>query len=198
MRTIYFDQIHIDSGTRFLTLLDCLLFHARQVRNAERSPTERASEKDIAELLLKRDAATVGGMDDAPVSAGVPLRDGACARCWKKMRRVLMLLHFFAWEIEWAMVLMVDVILWTVLYPTSDAHDKKMHRRFPSLSQHGLNFLLMALDSACHTMIPVLHHATLLYIFGALYCIWTSIRVFLFGPLILNVVERSEVQDWYP
>ena len=131
-------------------------------------------------------------------TANSPLRDGACARCWKKMRRVLMLLHFFAWEIEWAMVLMVDVILWTVLYPTSDAHDKKMHRRFPSLSQHGLNFLLMALDSACHTMIPVLHHATLLYIFGALYCIWTSIRVFLFGPLILNVVERSEVQDWYP
>ena len=178
-------------------MLDCLLFHTRQVRNAERSPTERASEKDIAELLLNKDIA-VGGMDDAPVSAGVPLRDGACARCWKKMRRVLMLLHFFAWEIEWAMVLMVDVILWTVLYPTSDAHDKKMHRRFPSLSQHGLNFLLMALDSACHTMIPVLHHATLLYIFGALYCIWTSIRVFLFGPLILNVVERSEVQDWYP
>ena len=203
-REVIFDEDNLfrsnskfHSGTRFLTLLYCLLFHTRQVRNAERSPTARASEKDIAELLLNKDIA-VGGMDDAPVSADAPLRDGACARCWKKMRRVLMLLHFFAWEIEWAMVLMVDVILWTVLYPTSDAHDKKMHRRFPSLSQHGLNFLLMALDSACHTMIPVLHHATLLYIFGALYCIWTSIRVFLFGPLILNVVERSEVQDWYP
>ena len=53
-------------------MLYCLLFHTRQVRNAERSPTERASEKDIAELLLKRDAETVGGMDDGIGSKWLP------------------------------------------------------------------------------------------------------------------------------
>lgn len=76
-----------------------------------------------------------------------------------------------------ASALMVDLLLWSVLYPTEDEEGQRNYRRFSSINTHLLNFVLILLDVGVNSLPAEARDICPTIIVAAIYVMFTILRI---------------------
>lgn len=92
-------------------------------------------------------------------------------------------------------VLMVDVVLWAVLFPTTSAENRGMYFEFTNMNMHVMNFFLFAMELILHDIPPRARDVGVVLFFALAYAAFTVLRVLVVhstAPCIVSKCERWE------
>jgi len=89
-------------------------------------------------------------------------------------------------------ILMVDVAVWFVLYPTSDTAGRQAYLSFESLNHHAINFFFMLFELVVADVPVCKQHVAVVILFVATYGAFTILRVVSVADTTSCVVEHCD------